>query len=333
LFQNVFKNEAYKDATFSVSLADMDVVNNFILGPETPGCTIDYGIVEGADGFDQRKHDVLEAITRYKTQIDMASSEDCVLRGVDAKPGDIIGWADLTISRNGEVDHHVLAPLIPFPLHHGKKMPSTFQVRDVGAISNDGSLFGVDWGFERDIEGFVKYFDSSGGANKGMIDLSNTIEDALTLRNGILVDAFCAAASTDSRKIGTDRRIKTMITLMVMARMNGYNFARTNGAFPDDPVYGQDDQGNDVKVKDMLLGDRIPMDFWKRLYGSDGNRIRFHENKQISDFIDYECRKIYEDGGNPSDFLACEFEDADGNKRNSHVMWEFECLFSSSLNY
>lgn len=324
LFPNVFKNRAYKDANFRVGLASRDVIENLICNPDTPMCTIDYGLVEGAKGWDQRVHDVNGAIERYRQMMPMADDNDGVLRGLDdIQPGDIVGWADLVIEMEGQVDHHVLAPLIPFPLHGGTKTPESFSVKDVGPVNNDGSLFSIDWNVTSElIDGFVKYFDSSGGANKGIINLTDIIEDTMRLKNGMDVDAYCAAESTDSRKIGTDRRIKTMISLMAIARMEGYNFARCEGAFPEN-----DD------IREQLSNSRLPRSFWAQWYEGDGSQLKFTYDEHMNNFLNYECRKIYENGGNPSDYLSTSFDDGRGNYHNEHVMWEFECMFDNSLNY
>jgi hypothetical protein len=50
-------------------------------------------------------------------------------------------------------------------------------------------------------------------------------------------------------------------------------------------------------------------------------------------FLKYECKKIYDDGGNPSDYLANVFTDADGNEKYTNVMWEFEAMFDQGINY
>lgn len=327
LFPNVFKNINYRDAEFSVQLADRRTVEDLICTPDSPQCTIDYGLVEGAKGFGQRVHDVNAAIRRYKQQISNVSGETSALIGMDnVQPGDIVGWADIKISRNGFMDEHVLAPIIPFPLSGGTRSPESFTVKQVGSIDRDGSQFEVDWGVLRDLtDGFIKYFDSSGGANKGMINLSDVIEDTMRLRNGIDVDAYCAAASTDSRKIGTDRRIKTMISLMAMARMEGYNIAEVEGSFPNDP-----------DIKQQLLSGRLPREFWASRYDGQGpieNPVVFCTDDHINAFLNFECKKIYDNGGNPSDYLASRFTDEDGNTQDTNVMWEFECMFETGLQY
>lgn len=329
MFPNVFNNPEYRNCTFEVGMADRNVIEDLVLseGPAgpSPRCTIDYGLVEGANGFDQRVHDVNKAISRYAEMLGNSNDDDGVLRGVELKPGDIVGWAQINISKQGQTTKSVLAPLIPFPLTGANKVPESFTVVQAGKENNDGSLMSVDWSYTKElVDGFIKYFDSSGGANKGMISLTDIIEDSMRLKNGMEMGAYCAAASTDSRKIGTDRRVKTMISLMAMARMTGYNFARTDDAFPDDP-----------DIKEKLSNERLPIDFWKQYYaGYDVKPLKFCNDDQLSAFLNHECKKIFDNGGNPSDYLATTFTgELDDTSANEHIMWEFECMFENSLSY
>ena len=327
LFPNVFANKEYTDANFLASLATREVVENFICNPSEPACTIDYGLVEGAKGFAQRVRNVNTAIRKYKQNFDWLNCNDCVMRGIDLNPGDIVAWVDLTIERRGMEPKHVLAPIIPFELHGANRSPATFKIPDVGSSYNDGSLFSINWSSENEFHsgGYIKYFDSSGGANKGMINLTDILEDTMILKNGLQVDAYCAAQSTASRKIGTDRRIKSMISLMAMARMEGYNFAKTKEAFPNDP-----------EIKEALLSGRLPTDFWANYFigaGEHDTPVLFTNDKEMNAFLNYECKKIFDNGGNPSDYLASTFMGEDGNEHNSNVMWEFECMFDNSLHY
>ena len=327
LFPNVFGNNDYRHSNLTVTLASGVEIERLIANGVR--CTIDYGVVEGGNGFEQRKHDVDAAIERYQSRWSEADA-DGILRGdmTECAPGDIVAWAECEIADQltGETSY-VLAPIIPFQLHGPTRgVPEKFTVEQVATVDDDNTLMAVDWSNTSDItNSFAKYFDSSGGANKGMVDFADMIDDTLTLRDGTNVDAYCAKASTDSRKIGTDRRIKTMISLMALSRMHGYNFAKSDGAFPDDPG-----------LKDLMLSKRIPTSYWKNrfqaLAGDDGS-IRFTTDPQLNAFLNYECRKILADGGNPSDYLANVYTDQNGTEHNTHVMWEFEAMFDQGLNY
>lgn len=327
LFPNVFRNPAFKHSMTTVTLASGGEIENLIANGVR--CTIDYGIVEGGRGFGQRKRDVDAAIKRYQDRWSEADA-DGIIRMTECHPGDIVGWAEceITDQYTGEVQY-VLAPIIPFPLHGAtKNVPETFTVEQLGTVDNDNTLLSVDWSNTSEIEGsFAKYFDSSGGANKGMIDFADIIESDLLLRDGTHVDAYCAKASTDSRKIGTDRRIKTMISLMTLARMHGYNFARSEGAFPTDPAHPENED-----IRERLLSRRIPTSEWRGWLAQEGGML-FTNDQRLNAFLNFECRKILMDGGNPSDYLANVYTDQNGVEHNTHVMWEFEAMFDQGLNY
>lgn len=324
LFPNVFSNPDYAECRLTIGLANGDEIRNQVV--DGASFTIDYGIVEGADGFEQRKHDVDKAIERYRNRWASSSLNSDGLILDECQPGDIIGWAECEIAKPDGTCQYVLSPIIPFPLHGVKRQPSRFSVENIGPADDDGTLFAVDWQNRTELtEEFVKYFDSSGGANKGMISLTQALDEERTLMNGIPLDIYIAKASTDSRKVGTDRRIKTMITLMTMARINGYNFARKKDgtpnpdAFPDNP-----------NIRKRMLHERIPRSEWPQML-DDG--LRFVTDDGLNAFLEWECRKVLEDGGNPSDYLANTFEDENGELRDTHVMWEFEAMFDQGLSY
>lgn len=322
LFPNVFKNPDFRDCHFSVGLASGQEIRNLIA--EDVRCTIDYGVVEDAKGFEQRVHDVDWAIERYRRNYQLANPDGLMMME-ECEPGDIVGWAQIEIRHRDGKREYAFAPIIPFPLHGVKRQPSKFSVGNMGPVG-DHSIFEVDWTNTTDLNNeFVKYFDSSGGANKGMISLSQALDEDRTLMDGTPIDIYIAKASTDSRKVGTDRRIKTMITLMAMARLHGYNFARNEdgsmneAAFPDRP-----------DLRERLFRERIPRDEWTTIL-KDGTR--FTVDDTLDAFIRYECAKVAFDGGNPSDYLANIYTDEEGNESKTNVMWEFEAMFDQGLNY
>jgi ribA/ribD-fused uncharacterized protein len=323
MFPNVFRNPRYRHSSFAITLASGDEINSLIA--RGVRCTIDYGIVEGGRGFDQRVHDVNAAIRRYQDRWSEAD-EDGIIRGgmMECRPGDIVGWAECLITDQftGE-ESIVLSPIIPFQLHGPtKNVPEVFTVEQLGYANDDNTLFAVDWSNTSSLEnGFAKYFDSSGGANKGMMSFADAIDGQRLLRDGTPIDVYIAKASTDSRKIGTDRRIKTMISLMALARMHGYNFAEVDGAFPDNP-----------QLRERMLSGRVPASEWRDML--NGRDIMFIDgDRKLNAFLNYECRKVLDNGGNPYDYLANTYTDANGDTQNTHVMWEFEAMFDQGLNY
>lgn len=336
LFPNVFRNPQFRHSSFTVALASGKEIENLIAGAkarnEGVSCTIDYGIVEGGNGFEQRVHDVNQAIERYQARWSEANADGLMMME-DCHPGDIVGWAICEIQDQFDENppQYVLSPIIPFPLHGPKNgVPEKFTVQQLGYADGDGTVFSVDWTNTTEMGegGYVKYFDSSGGANKGMVSLADVLDDPqLVLRDGTSVDMYVAKASTDSRKIGTDRRIKTMISLMALSRMHGYNFAKSEGAFPSDPSHPENDE-----IRERMLGERIPTTEWKG-WLREGRQMLFTHDQRLNAFLNYECRKVLRNGGNPYDYLANVYADPDGAEHNTHVMWEFEAMFEQGLNY
>lgn len=330
LFPNVFNNARFRNCSFRITQASREDIEDYI----APGvrCTVDYGIVEGGNGFDQRRKDVDNAIRRYRENYWGTGDvdEDGVVTG-DCKPGDIVGWMKLEIINNyTHTSQYVMAPIIPFPFHGTKKnVPSKYRKVQLVKMDGDGMYLSFDWQNTSSIENsIVKYFDSSGGANKGMMNFADMIDDDLVLLDGTRVDAYCAKESTDSRKIGTDRRTKTMISLMALARMHGYNYAEADGAFPLDP----ENHPENENIKERMLRERIPISEWKGWLTADRDML-FSSDKRLNAFLNFECRKVLANGGNPWDYLANRYTDANGNERDTHVMWEFEAMFEQGLNY
>lgn len=335
LFPNVFRNREFRHCLFSVSTLTPSEVQ--LLIADEVDCTIDYGIVEGAPGFEQRKRDVDAAIERYQERFSEADP-DGYMMGIECQPGDIVAWVQVEIE-NPMTDEYqyVIAPIIPFELHGPtKNLPETFKVEGFDPNANgDNTVMEVNWVNTTEIENsFAKYFDSSGGANKGMINFSRIIENVLQLRDKSNVDVYIARQSTDSRKIGTDRRIKTMISLMAKARMRGYNFARkpdgtpNEGSFPVDETHPENEG-----LRERMLTERIPRYEWDAWMDHGNRTMLFTNDQRMNAFLNYECRKILLDGGNPYDYLANTYTDKRGREQNTHVMWEFEAMFDQGLNY
>jgi len=333
LFPNVYNNDAFLHCDKTVSLASASEVSRLIVESGVM-CTIDYGVVKGGRGFEQRKHDVDAAIERYRRRWPEANA-DGILMGemAECEPGDIVAWAEIEITDQltGETQY-AFAPIIPFPLHGATKgIPEKFSVEQVAYVDNDNTVLAVDWRNTSSLEGgFAKVFGSSGGTDKGIIRFSRTINTdntPLLLKDGTKVDLYCARESIGgSRKVGTDRRIKTMYSLMAKARLRGYNFAEVPNSFPLNP-----------DIKERLLSHPngkhgVPSNEWKQLL-REGNFTFINEDPLTNDFLNYECRKILFDGGNPCDYLSSMYTDENGVMRNTRVMWEFDAMFEQGLNY
>lgn len=355
LFPNVVGNDAYDGMLMRFRIAaGRDVEAMIINNGMFP--TIDYGLPEGAKGAKQLRHDIDRAIERYRDRW-MTFGNDYDGRDVvseDLQPGDIVAWAQCEIiDPDTNATSYVYAPIIPFPLHGTKQnIPANFKMSKIARTASQyGATLQLDWKNTASLLGrLVKYFDSSGGANKGMVSITDMIEGSnMILMDGTAIDAVCASQSTESRKIGLSKRIKTMSTLMTIARMHGYNFADVDGAFPADEAHPENEEirarltsieSTDAEGK-YVHG--LSRSDWKRYFGKDdwnsrnfiegGREVLFCADQQVNLFLNYECRKILANGGNPTDYLTNMMVDAEGREFNTHVMWEFECMFESSLAY
>lgn len=355
LFPNVVGNDAYDGMLTRFRIAagrDVEamIINNGLFP------TVDYGLPMGAKGFNQLKHDVDKAIDRYRDRW-MKFGNEYDGRDVvsdDLRPGDIVAWAQCEIiDPNTNATSYVYAPIIPFPLHGTKQnIPANFKMNKIArSASQYGATLQLDWENSSSLLGrLVKYFDSSGGANKGMVSISDMIDGQdMILMDGTAIDAVCASQSTESRKIGLSKRIKTMSTLMTIARMHGYNFANVDGAFPVDENHPENEEIRE-RLATIATTDAdgqyvhgLSRSDWKRYFGKSdwnarnftqgGREVLFCADQQVNLFLNYECRKVLANGGNPTDYLTNMMTDGEEREFNTHVMWEFECMFESSLAY
>lgn len=296
---------------------------------------IDIGVVKGAQGYDRRVRDIEAAIERYKQKQD---SGDGMILDQECKAGDIVGWAMAKVRETDGTLRYVLAPIIPFELHGAVRGMEKFKCTDVVFKDGDHNKIAITVQNTSELDGYAKMHLPSSGADKVMIDLSIPVDledQPRTLMNGMLIDSYVDARTTMNRRIGTLSRLRTMETLIRVARMNGYNFANAAGAFPEaDPNAPEGSrEWNAAAMKETLRNYPPPSsDNWRQVI----NTIRFHADPLIDAFVRYNCRKCLDDGGNPSHFLASEFIDPTvdpNNPINSKFKWEYLASFENSLTY
>jgi len=319
-------NRRYNNGHYSidVSFADQVLLDEALKGGIK--MEIDYGVPKGSKDFQRRKKDVDRAIERYREAVD---DGDGKVMMQDMKAGDIVAWALARITEEGKPSRYVFAPIIPRELHGVKRGMDTFQCISCQYKNGDHSVFTLDLQNSAPFDGYAKAFLPSGGADKVMIDLSRPIDGApRTLKDGTQIDIYVDSRTTSSRRIGTLNRLRTMETMIRVARRNGYNFANAKGAFPDaatNPMIAN-------LKEDLLHYPTVKKEVWDRLV----NTVRFHEDPQIDAFVRFNCRKCLRDGGNPSHFLASEFIDpriSPDQPVNSMFQWEYIPSFENSLNY
>ena len=319
--------------TIDVSFVDqrtLDAVLNHTIDLE-----IDLGVVEGATGYDRRVRDIEAAIERYKQKQD---DGDGMIFNQDCHAGDIVGWAMAKVSDDDGGIRYVLAPIIPFELHSKKRGMETFQCTDIMFKDGDHNRIAVTIKNTSKLNGYAKMHLPSSGADKIMVNMSNIVDEndnPRTLMDGTMLDSYVDARTTMNRRIGTLSRLRTMETLIRMARMNGYNFAYAAGAFPEANPNAQEGSKEwaAYAMRESLKGYPPPsQDDWRRVF----NSIKFHTDPLIDAFVRHNCKKCLDDGGNPSHFLASQFIDESidpDNPVNSMFQWEYLASFENSLTY
>lgn len=324
LFANVY--EENPDAQFKITMADKNDLKR-IMNPAYD-CELDVGVAPAGRGFDDHWEITMNAIDEYVRDFPEFSDNDGVRK--EAKPGDVIGFAKCVVyPGDGSKAKTVYAPIVPFDLQgtngvSREYVPSHFRIESHHMEPDSTpmeSVFKMSWVYDDDLTGHVlKFFEGQGAANK-MLGAVNQAVKGFALKTGQMLDACYARESTTSRRVGTNKRIGTLQTLMFTARTQGYNFAEVKDAFPDDPVL----LDGETRLKDALLHGPVPLIEWNTLIDDD---FVWHTDPTINAFLKREIRKFMENGGNPSDFLASQYDGA-----FTDVWWEFECMFDVSQRY
>lgn len=308
IFPNVYRK--WPNANIQVSIASKETIDTYIMNGNP--VTFDYGITRNARNFNDRKKRVDNAIEKFRNAY--STIDDSGIRSwktndsLDA--GDIVAFADATINTQDGQTFHVLAPIIPFDLKGSLSVPTRYQITGWSIMKN-----GIDigWRWIGDIKNqLFKLFEGAGAANKSMFS-TNDIKESPMLPCGIPVDFMVATPTTASRRAGTDRRIKTMETLMYTARAKGYNFGELEEAFP-----------NNRDLAEQLQVQEIPMETWDEIV--EDNSFVYHLDPEINAFVRMQVRQFYENGGNPSWYLASHF-----NSEPNNVWWEYTAMFRDSL--
>lgn len=351
LFRITYMNRIFGRCRKTVREATPEEVEEFIVNSgRFP--IMDLG-VNSSDSADVQQYldDVVWGIERYRNRWITLGGSVTDTVSTDLRPGDIVSWqvCDIT-DPDGNVSH-VFAPVIPFQLHGSVSVPPVYSIT---GMTHENGKISVSWRNESGAQGnTIKSVDPMSGASKGVayvptdeyldVDESGVFDDdRLVLKTGTMMDLSMEEAATSSRKEGTDKRLKTLVTLMVELRKLGFNYGNVEGAFPGRPDLAkrlgigsyssevrEDDDGNQVEVETG----RITRREWKELL--DDPSFKFHEtDPRINRLLRVECSKFMDAGWNPSDFMSNLLDYNDGNGiRNSGRMWEFETTLDPRFDY
>lgn len=324
LFPNVFQNPKYPDSEYT---KDIDFLTRgeivaFSNG-ENLDCTTDYGVPYSptSEMFKQAKWDVNQSSKRYFERFDGLADDNGWIMN-DVRRGDTICWLKCVLTNKMTGDRSVVvAPVILFPMGARGRAPETCEVVEI-TPNNNWSEIRVTYAVERTLKNTVsKFYGADSNANKGMIDAYDTIPGNLTLKNGALLDAIVAAATTGGRKEGTDNRLKTMYSMMAVARAANYNLAMRPSSFPQHP-----------DLKKALQQGLVDFSVWRDLL-SPNEIFPFTNDEGINALLTSDCLQMMYNGHNPSHLLATYFMTEDGNTFFTGFGWEYDALITPTISY
>jgi hypothetical protein len=325
LFPNVLR--AYPDSDFQMDFCTNEEIQRYIINADFDAkdmvvngfdkATVDIGVIPGNENFDREAERFRIRLQEYQTAFG-SSDADGMLTS-DVRYDSIVGFVKIIIDGNMVA----LAPIWPFHLEESGSVPTTFQVDKI-EFDPDSHSFNLSWRYSGGLEGqYIKAFEGIGASNKMIA--SSDYARSRSLENGLAVDGFYSTKSVASRLFASNKRIHTMISLMMIPRVDknySYNFAELSGSFPDDPKLP-----DGRSVKDALLAGDMNITDW--IVVRDSIK-QFHVDPEIDSLVRFWVDKCIEFGTvNPTILLA--------TKTNNGVMWpmatEFECFMDTSPNF
>ena len=324
LFPNVLR--AFPDSDFEMDFCTNDEIQKYVVnGVFNAGdmtidgfdrATVDIGVIPENENFDR---EVARFSIRLKEYVDKFESSDADGFLTDPVRYDsIVGFVKIVIDGNAVA----LAPIWPFHLEESGSVPTTFKVDKV-EFDNESHSFNMGWSFNGDLEGqYIKSFEGIGASNKMIA--SGERARSRTLENGLAVDGFYSTKSVASRLFASNKRIHTMVSLMMMTRVDkryAYNFADLSGSFPGNPTLP-----DGRTVKEALQAGDMGLTDWMAVRDSI---TQFHVDPEIDALVRFWVDRCIEFGTvNPTILLA--------TRTNEGIMWpmvtEFECFMDTGLN-
>lgn len=314
LFANTFRR--YKNnkenINFQVRFASDEEVQRFILN-QNEEFALDYGVSTSNRDFHKIKRMIDNGIKEYVERSDMRNQNGWIEN--DNRPNQIVAWAMCDVY-TGSGTKHVLAPIMPWKTGRTSLIhPQNYSIEALG-YNKAKAAFEMDWKYTGDpTKAFFKMFDGSSASNK-MIGSARDVKPSPMLKSGVPIDAAVYVESTASRRLGTNKRMSTLVTMFFMARRPpyGYNFADLKDSFPDNR-----------DLAERLQQERIETEEWPSLLK---DVKRFSSDPKIDAFVRKEVNMCIERGINPSDFFASQF-----GGRRSCMYYEFETLMETSYDY
>lgn len=310
--------------------ADFDVDNLTLRGFDE--AVVDIGVPETHPSFEREKRRFAIRLQEYKEAFDAADG-DSILRG-DCRYDSIVGFVKITIDKQ----YTILAPVWPFHLEQSGKVPTTFSVdrdddgRAMFELDHSTNTFNLSWSYTGDIAGqYIKAFEGIGASNKMIA--AGEYARSRTLDNGLAIDGFYYTESVASRLFPANKRILTMITAMMITRMDAkhaYNFAMSSGAFSGNETFirkQQDGKEVEVNIREALLAGDLGITDWQEIRKLG---IQYHTDPDIDKLVHWWVDKCLDFGTvNPTTLLA--------TKTESGMLWpkitEFEAFLDPGMNF
>ena len=311
LFPNVLRT--FPKSDYRIDLCSREEVQKYIVD-QWDDCAIDIGIAPSHPDFYMEMEKMGIRVKEYAARFDEADNSS-ILTG-EMMDDRIVGFAKIVV--DGQIK--AFAPIIPFHRNMKGKVPRHYQVDKFDFVPGTNTQFQLSWSYSGGILGqAIKFFEGIGASNKMMT--SGEVARSRTLQNGLPVDIMYSTKSVASRLFASNKRINTMVSLMMIPRVDpkySYNFAELADAFP----------GDTMDIKGRMLRGEMTLQDWKDAYP---NIERFHNDDEIDAVVRFIVRRCVEDYGtvNPSVLLMTRTQDG--------VMWpmgtEFEAFMDTSLNF
>lgn len=335
MFANTFK--VYPEADFSCHLATEQEIEAILA--DGSNIMMDVGVTPGTQGFDRHWKMTMDAIDRYAENFKQRKN-DFRPGGIleYGKPNDCIGFMTCIIDDPQAGRMRAFAPIIPFDQtgHNGvshAEVPSGFRIT-AADYNNDEvptqSFFRIGWEYEDDLSKHsIKFFEGQSTANKMYAAVNQAVQGGTFRGTDVAIDCATAPQTTASRRIGDNKRLGTMQTLMYMARTRGYNYASLIG---DDQMFENAD-GEKESIKERLAHGYMSREEWavNGVYPRadvENIAIKFSDDPKLDKWIKTELIHFATNGGNPTDYLCSQFDD-----NHTNIWWEFECMFETSKEY
>lgn len=314
LFPNVLETFSGDNYDFQVDFCTREEVQKYIVN-NFDDVAIDIGISSDNPMFDREMQKMRTRVQEYAARFDETNSVSFITG--EMNDDRIVGFAKIII--NGHIQ--AFAPIIPFNRNQSGNVPRHYSVASLGYDPQSRTI-NMAWRYEGDIRGqSVKFFEGIGASNKMMTN--GDYIRSRNLANGLPVDVMYSTKSVASRLFASNKRINTLVSLMMMPRVDlryAYNFADLADAFPDNE-----------EAAAKLLNDTLTKEEWFNILESGQ---MFHRDEEINSVVKFIVQRCRDYGTvSPTTILANKFYDEDNNESIKLLTTEFEAFMDTSMNF